>query len=150
MTAQEYLSQAYMIEQQIRSKQAQIESLRALASCITPRPTDQEPVSHTRNVHSMEDTVLKIIEANRELAVQIDALVDKKIEISRIISRVENVEFRLVLEKRYLTFCTWEEIAADLHYSVRTAQRMHGRAMEEVQEMMDGELIKGWALINNK
>ena len=137
MTAQEYLSQAYLLEQQVQSKLCQIESLRSLASCITPRPTNVPPVSHTRNVHSMEDTVLKIMELNRELDAQIDALVDKKIELSHTIAMIEDVEYRLVLEKRYLTFCMWEEIAAELHYSVRTVQRLHARALSVVQGLLD-------------
>ena len=137
MNAKEYLSQAYLLEQQVQSKLAQIESLRSLASCITPRPTNQPPVDHTRNVHSMEDTVLKIMELNRELDAQIDELVDKKIEISHTISLVRNVLYRLVLEKRYLNFETWEEIAVDLHYCVRTVQRILNRALEVVQGILD-------------
>ena len=52
---------------------------------------------------------------------------------------VQDVEYRLVLEKRYLTFCMWEEIAAELHYSVRTVQRLHVRALEKVQGILDVE-----------
>ena len=137
MTAHEYLSQAYLLEQQVQSKLSQIESLRALATCITPRPTDQEPVSHSRNVSAMADTVLKIMEMNQELDDQIDALVDKKLEISRTIAQVRDVLYRLVLEKRYLTFNTWEEIAVDLHYSVRSVQRIHGRALEVVEGILE-------------
>ena len=94
-------------------------------------------MSHTLNVHSMEDTVLKIMELNRELDAQIDELVDKKIEIFHTISLVWNVLYRLVLEKRYLTFETWEEIAVDLHYSIRTVQRNLNRALEVVQGILN-------------
>lgn len=138
MNAHDYLSQAYLLEQQVQSKLAQIESLKSLASYMTARPTDQEPVSHTTNVHAMEDTILKIMEMNQELDAQIDALVDKKLEISRTIAQVQNVLYRLVLEKRYLTFETWEGIAVDLHYSVRSVQRIHGRALEVVEGILEG------------
>ena len=141
MNAQEYLSQAFYLNQQIQSKLDQIECMRKLASCITPPPTDQEPVCHTRNVHAMEDTILKIYEMNQELDAQIDALVDKKIEISRVISRVEDVEERLVLEKRHLVFMAWNDIAADMHCSVRTVLRIHARALETVQEVLDEIVI---------
>ena len=139
MTAQEYLSQAYFLEQQVQSKLAQIESLKSLASYMTARPMDQESVSHTKNVHAMEDTVLKILGAEQELDAQIDAPVEKKLEIADTISRVPDVEWRLMLEKRYLLFLKWEEIAEDLHYCIRTVQRMHGRALEAVQGILDGE-----------
>lgn len=140
MTAIEYLSQAYLLEQQIRSKQDQIDSLRSLASSMSYRSFDQEPVIRTKNVSAMEDTILKIIEATQELDAQIDALVDKKIEIARVIARISDTVQRLVLEKRHLSFLRWEEIAVDLHYSIKTVQRIHVRALEEVQRILDGEL----------
>ena len=139
MTAHDYLSQAYLLEQQIQSKMAQIESLKSLATCVTNHSMDQQPVSHTKNVHAMEDTVLKIMEANQELDAQIDALVDKKLEITRIISQVRNVAYRLILEKRYLNFQMWEEISVDLHYSIRTVQRLHSKALDVVQGIIDTE-----------
>ena len=138
MNAKEYLSQAYLLEQQVRSKMEQIESLKSLAEYIS---TDfrQEPVKHTRNTSSMEDTVLKIMEMNRELDAQIDALVDKKIEIMRVLEQVERVDFRLILEMRYVTFRTWEEIADELKFCDRTIYRMHLSALEEVQRILDNE-----------
>ena len=136
MTAKEYLSQAYLLEQQVRSKMEQIESLKSLASCMSVDFT-REPVSHTRNVSSMEDTVLKIMELNRELDDQIDALVDKKIEILRTLGQIRRVDYRLILEERYVSFHTWEEIAEDLRYSVRNLQRMHKNALQIVQGILD-------------
>ena len=143
MNALDYLSQAYLLEQQVQSKLAQIESLKSLASYMTARPTDQEPVSHTKNVHAMEDTVLKIMEANQELDAQIDALVDKKLEIASVISQIRSVTYRLIMEKRYLTFCMFEEIAVDLHFSIRTVQRMHAKALEIVQGILDQNMNDG-------
>ena len=137
MTAHDYLSQAYLLEQQIQSKMAQIESLKSLATCVTNHSMDQQPVSHTKNVHAMEDTVLKIMEANQELDAQIDALVDKKIEILRTIGQVQRVDYRLILEERYISFYTWEKIARDLPYSVRNLQRMHLKALQVVQGILD-------------
>ena len=106
MTAKEYLSQAYLLEQQVRVKLEQIESLKSLASYVSVDFT-REPVSHTRNVSSMQDTVLKIMEMNKELDARVDALVDKKIEIMKTIDQVQRVEYRLILEERYISFCTW-------------------------------------------
>ena len=100
MTAKEYLSQAYLLEQQVRVKLEQIESLKSLASYVSVDFT-REPVSHTRNVSSMQDTVLKIMEMNKELDARVDALVDKKIEIMKTIDQVQRVEYRLILEDNW-------------------------------------------------
>ena len=136
MNAKEYLSQAYLLEKQVQSKQDQIRSYRELLTCINAR-LGEEPVKHTRNVEIMQDTILKIMAAEEELNRQIDALVDKKLEIAEVISRVQHVVYRLILAKRYLCFLSRERIAVDLNYSAKSVQRLHRQAIEAVQEILD-------------
>ena len=135
MNAKEYLSQAFCIEMQVQSKLEQIEALRSLA-CRVTAPMGSEPVSHTRNVTSMQDTVGRILEAEEELNKQIDDLVAMKLEIARTIDRVEDVTLRLILEKRYLAFLSWGQIAVDLHYSERWLQVKHLEALEAVEKIL--------------
>ena len=42
-------------------------------------------------------------------------------------------EYRILLEKRYLSFMKWEDIAFDMHCSLRTIYRMHGEALKKVR-----------------
>ena len=116
MTAKEYLGQAYRLDQRINSKLQQIESLRSLTQRVTVA-YGGEVVSHTRNVTSMQDTIVRLMQAEEELNQEIDRLVDLKAEIASVISQVRNESYRLILEKRYLCFQTWAQIGADLHYT---------------------------------
>ena len=100
MTAIEYLSQAYMLDQQIQTKLHQITSLRSLAETMRSF-SGNEPVVHTRNVTALEDAVIKIMEQEGELNAEIDRLVDLKKEILDVISEVNDVNYRLILEKRH-------------------------------------------------
>lgn len=138
MTAQEYLSRAYRMEQQVESKLQQIEALRSMAESLTSC-IGTEPVAHTRNVTSMQDTVNKIIEEEQELNAQIDRLVEIKKEIADTIARVTNVTYRLILEKRHLCFQMWEQIAYDLNYSIRSVQTKYGEALQVVEKIL-GEI----------
>ena len=135
MNAKDYLSQAFCIEMQVQSKLEQIEALRSLA-CRVTAPMGAEPVSHTRNVTSMQDTVERILEAEEELNRRIDDLVATKLEIARTIDRVEDVTLRLILEKRYLAFLSWGQIGMDLHYSGRWRQVKHAEALEAVERIL--------------
>lgn len=54
------------------------------------------------------------MEAEDELNKQIDILVDTKIEIGKLIDLVHNETYRLILEKRYLCFMHWDQIASDM------------------------------------
>ena len=59
-------------------------------------------------------------------------LVDLKKEIMGVIHAVPNVEYQMLLEKRYLCFITWEQIAVDLNYSIQHIHRMHSAALKEI------------------
>ena len=66
MTSKEYLSQAYRIDQRVNSKLRQVQSLRDLATRATSA-LGAEPVSGTRNVHRLADTIDKIIDLENEI-----------------------------------------------------------------------------------
>lgn len=97
---------------------------------------DGEPVSHTRNVSSLEDTIIRLMEAEEQINRQIDELVALKMNIAALIDKVRNESYRLILEKRYLCFLPWDQIAADLHYSRRWTLNRHDRAVEVVEKLM--------------
>ncbi len=138
MTAVEFLSQAYLMDQQIRSKREQLVFLRSMATSFY-NPTDQEQVSCTPKTYALEESVIKIVEAENEIKAQVDRLVQTMMEIRNVIAAVQDVKLRLVLEKRYLLFQAWKDIAADMDRSVRWVQQKHVMALEVVQRMMDIE-----------
>lgn len=131
MTAKEYLGQAYRLDQRIDAKIAQISALNDLATKCTVTFSDM-PGSPNRGKSTMEDAVVKIIDLQHEINKEIDRLVDLKREISVVVNSVRNLEYRTLLEKRYLCFMTWEQIAVDMAYNVRHIYRMHDEALEKV------------------
>lgn len=133
-----FLSRAYRLELQVQSKLQQIADLRVLATRVTPF-TGSEPVVYTRDVTGMQNTIAKIVAEEEVLNERIDALVDAKREIRETIERVEDVTLRLILEKRYLLYQTWEEIAIDLSFSVRWAKERHREALAVVEAALKTE-----------
>lgn len=131
MMTKEYLAQAYRIDQRINSKLEQIVSLRELAAKATSTLTDT-PSSGTRNIHSMEGIIVKMMELENEINADIDVLVDLKKEIMSIIKKINNPEQQTLLELRYLCFKTWEQIAVDMGYSIQNAYKVHDRALENI------------------
>lgn len=131
MTTKEYLAQAYRIDQRINSKLEQIVSLRELATKATSTLSDTPP-SGSRNVHSMEGIIVKMMELENEINADIDVLVDLKKEIMSIIKKINNPEQQTLLELRYLCFKTWEQIAVDMGYSIQNAYKVHDRALGNI------------------
>ena len=131
MTAKEYLNQAYWLDRRIDSKLEQLSALRDTATKTTA-VMDGEVVSHTRNVHSLQDVIAKIIDMQEEINGDIDALVDLKRDIMRTIKGIENPEYQTLLELRYLCFKRWEEISVVMNYNLRHIYRLHDEALEKV------------------
>lgn len=131
MTAKEYLGQAFRLDQRINSKLEQVMSLRDLATKATSTLSDIAP-SGTRNVHRMEDIIVKIVDLENEINRDIDALVDLKREMVSVIKSVANPEYQTILELRYLCFRTWEQIAVDMNYSIQHIYRLRDKALKEI------------------
>lgn len=135
MTAKEYLGQAYRLDQYIKDRLFQLTQLRSLTQQITTA-YDREVVSRTRNVHALEDSVIRLMEAEAEINREVDRFVDTKMDISKTIAMVRNENYRLILEKRYLCFMTWEQISPDMNYTNRWLRKMHDRALDVVDRIL--------------
>ena len=54
-----------------------------------------------------------------------------------MILRLPDVAQRVILEKKYLCFMAWIDIADDMGYSVRWAQMQHQEALAQIQALLD-------------
>jgi len=131
MTTKEYLSQAFRLDQRINSKLEQVSSLRDLATKATAS-IHAERVSGTKQRSPMENAIVKLIDLEHDIDADIDKLVDLKREIIEVINSVEQPEYHLLLELRYLNYKTWEEIAEMMNYSWRNIHYVHGKALRAV------------------
>ena len=135
LSAKDYLSQAYRIDQRINSKIEQVQSLRNLAAKATATLSDAPTSKGTRNIHRMEDVIVKMMDLESEINKDLNRLIDLKHEIITVVKCVENPELQTLLELRYLCFKTWEEIAVEISWSIRQVYYMHGEALREVEQI---------------
>ena len=133
MTAKEYLSQAFHVDQRIDSKLEQVMKLRESVTKATATLSDM-PRADTPNPHRMEDTIGKIVDFEQEINRDIDRLVDLKREARDAISALTDPDQQLVLELRYLCFKRWEDIAVDMGYSLRRLYELNDCALEEISK----------------
>ena len=133
MNAKEYLRQAWNIDQRIKDKMEQLKRLKEMSTSVTSVISDM-PRSATPNPKKMEDTVLRLVEMESEIDADISSLVNLKIEIMQTIWRVEDANCRTLLEMRYISFKSWEEIAAAMGITVRWLHRLHAKALRLVGE----------------
>ena len=131
MNVKEYLKQAFYLDKRINSKLEQVETLNALATKATSTLSDM-PKNPNKGVSRLEDTIVKIIDLQEEINRDIDRLVDLKKEISASIFSLKDEEEQTVLEKRYLCFNSWEQIAVDMNYSMQYCFNVHRNALGKI------------------
>lgn len=138
MNAKEYLSQAFKIDNDINSKLEQVAALRELATKATSTISDM-PGSPNRNIHKMEDAIVKLTDLEAELNADINELASLKVDITHVIKKVDGRQERNVLEKRYLCYETWEQISVDMGYSIQHTFRIHDRGLQKVDAILKHE-----------
>ena len=129
--AKDYLSQAFHIDKQLKSKLEQLNVLRSLATTTT-QPLSDMPGSPNRNIDRMENAIIKIMEMEREISAEVEKLLTLKQEIASRIKAIDDIDCQLILEVRYLCFMSWVEIAAEMNSTVRNIHILHGKALKKV------------------
>ena len=133
MKAKDYLSQARNLDARINTKIKQVSQLNALATRATSTLGGM-PHSPNKGTARMAEIVEKIVDLQAEINADIDALVDLKRAIAALIRSVPDSSQQTVLEKRYLCFEPWEQIAVDMNYSLHYLYRVHTAALDYCDE----------------
>ncbi len=61
-----------------------------------------------------------------------------RVKVMNEIRALSDIDCQIVLMKRYVELAAWERIAADMDIGVREVQRIHGRALPAMDEMLAG------------
>ena len=139
MTAKEYLSQAYWLNQRIDRKLAQVSRLKHMATQATGR-FQAERLSGTGRHSPMESCLVEVIDLEYEINADIDRLVDLKCELAACILELEDCSQKRVLELRYLGGLTCEEIAKLMRdYDVQRIFQVHGKALQQIEQVLRNE-----------
>jgi len=135
INAKEYLSQAIWLDKMIANKLEQLESLKALSLKVNSTLSEVKVSGGHHVKSSMEHAIAKVIDLGNEVNDDIDRLVDLKQEIAGVIHQVNNINYQLLLEMRYISGKTWDDVALALNYNSRSVFKVHGRALKEIEKI---------------
>lgn len=131
MDAKEYLSRAFVLNRKIKGKERQLEELKSQVTYSGPLYGDVKVDTNMRH-SAVERSALRTVALAQEIEEETAELSSLMDEISRTIRRVGNVEVESVLEMRYLSFMSWEDIAGCLGFSDRHIFRLHRMGLKKV------------------
>lgn len=129
--ASEYFRQLYRYEEIIASNTEQIEKLRLQAQKITTSIFGSRVQSSGSN-HPMAEALDQIADLEKEIAADSARLITLAKEARRVIEAMPNRDYRLLLEKHYLSGKNFSEIADEMNYSLSYVKAMHSKALDEV------------------
>ena len=129
MTAKEYLSQGYRLEQIIKLIKMDIEYWQDLASSVSS-PGFEEHFNATRNTDApFVKQIYKMMEYQDLLTEKLELHMNLKREMQKAIEEMSNQDERLVLELRYIKNLTWPRIADLMYVDESTVRRWHNKAL---------------------
>lgn len=129
MTAKEYLSQGYRLEQIIKLIKMDIEYWQDLASSVSS-PGFEEHFNSTRNTDApFVKQIYKMMEYQDLLTEKLELHMNLKREMQKAIESMSNQDERLVLEFRYIKNLTWPRIADLMYVDESTVRRWHNKAL---------------------
>ena len=131
MTTKEYLSRAISLRTKIRSKIQQITELESLVTTLSAT-LNPIKVQTSKDEHKTENIVIKIAEYREELNNEVLIFFKVRDEIKESVDAVCNVDYKVLLELRYLVGMSWEDIAAEMNYSISYIFKLHSKALKEV------------------
>ena len=132
MTVKEYLGQAYLLDQRIKSHTIELEELREMSQSIST-PGFEEHYSVTRNTDAaFEKTIIKITEMESRILSEMNLLVELKAQIHEIIGQIEKPEYQTALRYRYIHNYSWPRIGDLLYVDETTVRRWHNKAIAKI------------------
>ena len=135
MTAKEFMNRAYRIRVRIKRKREQLAKLLIMASRTTGS-YGSEQVAHSRNTSSLENSIIRILEHEKELEHDVEELCKVETETQEVINLVADDRFRILLQSRYINGLSWDEVAADCGVCKRQAHRWEGQALKMVETVL--------------
>ena len=128
MNAKEFLQQAYFLDRQadllLKKSELLRKSLYGHGRSDTP--------CRSANSDGFSRTIAKVVDYEKKADELVRKLVNVRLEIEIAVAKVPDSRQREVLERRYLLYQGWNEIAEIMGYSQRQVFRIHREALQKV------------------
>lgn len=136
MDAKEYLKQPEKLDLLISNKLVEKEQWKSIALGITAN-MEGERVQSSGSQQKMADALNKAMDIEKEIAALIDRFVDTKKEVIQTIEKLPAEQYD-ICHKRYIQGIALKDIAELKNKDYTTITTTHGRALANVQAILEG------------
>ena len=138
MDAMEFLTRPMQANNRLRRAQEKVAALKSLTERVTTKfGLDSEPVSHSRNISGMQDTIIQLSEAKEEEQRLKEELAAVEMKVGAVLAKLSDEKLYDFMVSRYLDFMTIEAAANEVGYSYSWGRLAVERGVAEVQEILN-------------
>ena len=131
MEAKEYLKQTDGLQHHIDLLKIEVEQLQLQSQSVQGVEYGERISSTNRNTEApFVRCLLRKQAVEEQIKREEEYLSSLKLDISDAIDKLDSVDERILLRARYINGHTWDEIANQLSYSLRSTHRIHAQASQ--------------------
>lgn len=134
--AKSYLRQVERLDMQIQNKLIEQQQWKDIALGITAN-IGGERVQASSSQQKMANAIEKCVDIEEEINQLIDNLIETKKDVIATIEQIDSPTEYDILHKRYIQFLSLQEIADRYGREYTTITTTHGRALKNVQNILD-------------
>ncbi len=140
--ARAFLEQLKKLDRLIENKLIEIERWKAVALNITSKLDGERVKGGGGNGQTMADAIARYVDIEREITEDIDRLIEIRAEVISTIELLDAYEYDII-HKIYVQYLTMFEVADELDMSYSSVTTAHGRALKNVQAILEKRSEKG-------
>lgn len=140
MDAKSFLRQTEKLDAQIQNKMIERQQWRDMALGITANMSGDR-VQSSGSQSKMADAIDRCVDMEAEIDSLVDKLIDTKREVIATIEQLDSPTEYNVLHMRYIQYKTLQEIADKYGKDYGWATTCHGRALKNVQAILDAKCL---------
>lgn len=134
--AKAYLKQVEKLDKRITNKLIERQQWKDIALGITAS-VGGERVQSSGSQQKMADAIVKCVDMEAEIDRLIDELINAKKSVIATIEQLDSPTEYDILHKRYIQYMPLQEIAEKYNRDYTTITTTHGRALKNVQVLLD-------------
>ena len=132
--AEELLTELQSLDMDIQSRIDEINELEA-GLLSSPKWTDVKVQSG--QVRKIDDVYAQLITMKQEIERDVKEIIDRKLELSRLINKLSNPKYRTVLRMTYINKMYVDDICDKMEISRTTFYTWRGLAISELNDLLN-------------
>lgn len=134
MTVKEWFEQVWYIDGEIKALKREMENAKECALSVGESSFSVKV--QTSKKGGKEDAIVRFLDYSSALKDKIEELFKVKMQVFKVIERIENSNYRRLLTLRYLSLFTWEKVSEEMELDLRHIYRVHNKALKSAEPLV--------------